>query len=109
MFLRSGKNKGDEGSLFQFLLAIAAVATTAMFFSPFSEITCQFGFMFMGATVALAAAALFTLIEMRRRRRASLGRDETQDPVWASGSADRSLVDVQCEKSGAEWDSGTVS
>jgi hypothetical protein len=75
MFLRSGKNKGDEGSLFQFLLAIAAVATTAMFFSPFSEITCQFGFMFMGAAVALAAAALFTLIEMRRRRRASLGRE----------------------------------
>jgi hypothetical protein len=91
MFLRRGKNKGDEGSLFQFLLAIAAVATTAMFFSPFSEITCQFGFMFMGAAVAMAAAALFTLIEIRRRRRASLGRELTQDAVWASGNAVRSV------------------
>lgn len=38
MFLRCDKNKGGEGSLFQCLLAMAAVATTAMYFSPISEI-----------------------------------------------------------------------
>ena len=38
MFLRCGKNKGDEGSLFQWMLAMAAAATTAMYFSPISEI-----------------------------------------------------------------------
>ncbi len=38
MFLWCAKNKGDEGSLFQCLLAMAATATTAMFFSPISEI-----------------------------------------------------------------------
>ena len=91
MFLRYGKNTGDEGLLFQCLLAMATAATTAMFFSAISEITCQFGFMLMGATVALAGAALLTLIEIRRRRRASLGRELTQDPIWASGNADRSV------------------
>ena len=91
MFLRYGKNKGDEGSLFPCLMAMAAAATMAMFFSAISEITCQFGLMLMGATVALAGAALLTLFQIRRRRRASLGREITQDPVWASGSADRSV------------------
>ena len=91
MFLRYGKNTGDEGWLFQCLLALAAAATTAMFFSAISEITCQFGFMLMGATVALAGAALLTLIEIRRRRRASLGRELTQGPNWASSNADRSV------------------
>jgi hypothetical protein len=38
MFLRCGKNKGDEGSLFYCLLAMAAAATTAMHFSPIPEI-----------------------------------------------------------------------
>jgi hypothetical protein len=38
MFLQCGKNKGDEGSLFQCLLVMAAIATTAMYFSPISEI-----------------------------------------------------------------------
>ena len=91
MFLRYGKNTGDEGLLFQCLLAMAAAATTAMFFSAISEITCEFGLMLMGATVALAGGVLLTLIEIRRRRRASLGRELTQDPIWASGNADRSV------------------
>ncbi len=91
MLLQRGKNKGDEGSLVQCLLAMAVAATAAMFFSPISEIDGEFGFMPMGAAAAVAGAALFTLLEMRRRGRASLGRELTQDPVWASGNADRSV------------------
>jgi hypothetical protein len=91
MLLQHGKNKGDEGSLFQSLLAMAAAATTAMFFSPIPEIDGEFGFMPMGAAAAVAGAAIFTLLEMRRRGKVSLGRELTQDPAWASGNADRSV------------------
>jgi hypothetical protein len=101
MFLRYGKNKGDEGSLFQWLLAMAAVATTAMYVSPLPEIDEEFGFMLMGAAAGLAGVALFAIIEMRRLGRASLGRELTQDPVWASGNADRS-IESTCSVAKAE-------
>ena len=91
MFLRRGKNKGDEGSLFQCLLAMAAAATTAMFFSPISEISWQFGFVLMGAAAALAGAASSRLSRCAGLDEHRSAVSETQDPVWASGSADRSL------------------
>jgi hypothetical protein len=89
MFLRLGKNKVYEGSLFQCLLAMAATATTAMFFSPISDINWQFGFILMGA--AAAVVALFMLIEARRLGRASLRRGLTTDPLWGYRNPDPSV------------------
>jgi hypothetical protein len=75
MFLRRDNNKDDEGSLFQCLLAMAAVATAARYVSPLLEIDEQFGFMLMGAAAGLAGVALFTLIETLSHDR--LARIET--------------------------------
>jgi len=91
-FMRRGNSKGDEGSLFQCLLAMAAAATTAMVFSLISGINWQFGLVLMGTAAALAGAALFTFLEMRRLGRASLGRELTQATrQGASGGQNTSI------------------
>lgn len=106
--MRRCKNNADEGSLFQCLLAMAAAATTAMIFSIISGIHWQFGLVLMGAAAALAGAGLFTLLEMRRLGRASLGRELTPaSQHGASGDQNRS-IDSTCSVASAEQPRGKM-
>jgi hypothetical protein len=84
MLIRHGEDNGTEGSLFECLLAMAAAATTALIFSLSSGVRWQLALALMGAAAALAGAALFTFLEMRKLGRASLRHG-------ASGNEHRSV------------------